>query len=849
MNLKTVLALAAATLLAGAATAAAHEALDHAAPAYTPPSEPVSSVFNAGGDGAEWELLATIPTGNPHSDLDFFTKGGDTYASVGTLGTGPNAGGQNIVRLTENGEVKPSYVAGHPSASCASGSSSVTALQHDVEAAPKGGALQNAPNPFTVKTDAQILVDATDAPGRCHDEGSAFGVQQVAGPRGGLEIIDITDPAKPKELALTSHIGNAHTVNVDPKRPHIAFDITQDGVPVGEGGKRGNEIEGGADQFDLDGFEVIDMSSCMNFPPGTTLEQKRAKCKPEVYRYRYDSALVSQSHTFAAMQSCHESEIYADDILACASITATVLFDLSGAFDDRGTPNDYSDDKPRGKPLPCAIRASSSPAAFTTGASVIDCVNGDVGGKPQSLSIPEWLKIGAPSLEGVKWVGTVPHMGFGATQDIAAAPYNAKEDIVAAHEAELSGSGKFVITSDERGGGTVPVAAGCTPGADNVEGNGGLHFFPRSSFTREPPRDNEGAWKLWAKQPNGEKAIWRAPTRTEPKATLCTAHVFQQIPGQNRIFMGWYSQGTQVLDFTEKPDGTIEFRQAGWFTPENANTWVSAIFRVDRNPDGSFVYYGATGDGILPGAGRSAIDVYRVTLPAPPVPAGAPKPGTPTFPQRPATEAPCARTSGFDKVGVGPRGRALTFAFETRGGAKATIDLFQQSAGRRIIGERRVKAFGTRSGTFRWNGRGKRLRAGYYFARFRSKAADGSTDTRRIPLVFSGKRWRLASPFDFRRACGLVDAFKLERPVFGGARNTAALHMSFRLSTGANVEVTVRKGRKVVKRFKSKAYAPGRTHRLRFAPKGRSGRGQHTVTLRASRPGQTSEVVLSARRL
>ena len=68
--------------------------------------------------------------------------------------------------------------------------------------------------------------------------------------------------------------------------------------------------------------------------------------------------------------------------------------------------------------------------------------------------------------------------------------------------------------------------------------------------------------------------------------------MFQQIPGQNRIFMGWYSQGTQVLDFTENADGTVDFKEAGYFIPASANQWVSHIFKVDRNADGSFTYYG-----------------------------------------------------------------------------------------------------------------------------------------------------------------------------------------------------------------------------------------------------------------
>jgi hypothetical protein len=378
-------------LLSLVAVAAAHE-LDHAAPTFTAPGDPPSSNIRAGGTDAEWELVATIPTGNPHSDLDFFTVGQDTYMSAGTLGIGPNAGGQNLFRLTENGEVKPSYVSAHPSAACPGIFTSATGLQHDVEATPKGGAFQQQPNLHIAGGDAQLLVDSTDASGRCHDNGEA-GLPGnplfAAPPAGGLELIDVTDVENPKEIALISHIGNAHTVNVDPKRPHIAFDVTQDGVNVCTEaltkGKRDNEVDCAtglpSTSTQLDGFEVVDLSSCMNFPAGTTVEQKRSRCRPEVYRYRYPEARMATSNTYPnALQSCHELEIYPDDRVSCASITSTILFDLKNAFDDRGTPNDFTDDKPRGTPLPCAVRASSSPGGepvgLATGAPVIDCVNG-----------------------------------------------------------------------------------------------------------------------------------------------------------------------------------------------------------------------------------------------------------------------------------------------------------------------------------------------------------------------------------------------------------------------------------------------------------------------------------------
>ena len=84
--------------------------------------------------------------------------------------------------------------------------------------------------------------------------------------------------------------------------------------------------------------------------------------------------------------------------------------------------------------------------------------------------------------------------------------------------------------------------------------------------------------------------------------------------------MGWYSQGTQVIDFVENRDGTLDFKEAGWFIPANANEWVSPSSRCEQNADGTFTYCGATGDFSLGEAGRNAIDVYKVTLPAPPKP-------------------------------------------------------------------------------------------------------------------------------------------------------------------------------------------------------------------------------------
>jgi hypothetical protein len=588
--LVTASVVSASLALAGGAAADG----DHPAPVVKA-NAPIGTGLNAGGEGATWKLLTTFPTGNPHTDLDFFTWGGDTYASVGTLAAGPNAGGQTIVQLTRAGRIEPRLVAGHPSASCVSGTSSVTGLQHDVEATPK--------------TQAQLLLDATDANGRCHDQGT-LGVSGA--PRGGLELVDVTNVADPVEIGLTSHVGEAHTVNVDPRRPHIAYAVTSDAVGV-SGGTRQNEVPGSADRNDLDGFEVVDLSSCLSFPLGTSVDLKRMLCRPQVYRYRYPTLEMALGHSFkSTIYGCHELEVYADDRLTCGSGGALLVFDMSGAFDDNGTPGDYTDDKPRGTPLDCAVRPSSSTGPYVTSALVTDCTR-----KPDgtSLDVPTWLASGAPSLEGVEHLGSVHHQGRGG-------PFPSTEDNDFDHEAELSASGRLVLATDERGGGVAPPGATCSVGVDNAVGNGGIHAYSIDRLATGAPTTPEAAWDAYARTPAGAKAIFRVPVRTKVEPSLCTAHVFHQIPGQNRIFMGWYSQGTQVVDFVENADGTVEFRNAGWFIPENANTWTSAIFKTRENADGTFTYWGATGDFFLGSAGRSAIDVYEVTLPAPPTPAG-----------------------------------------------------------------------------------------------------------------------------------------------------------------------------------------------------------------------------------
>jgi hypothetical protein len=103
-------------------------------------------------------------------------------------------------------------------------------------------------------------------------------------------------------------------------------------------------------------------------------------------------------------------------------------------------------------------------------------------------------------------------------------------------------------------------------------------------------------------------------------------------------------------------------------------------------------------------------------------------------------------------------------------------------------------------------------------------------------------------PFQRKNPCGLVSDARLVSPFFGGQLDVP-LRLAFRLRETANVRIIVRRGRRVVKRYKSKSYRSGRTHRKRLnIPTGLRG-GEYSVVLRVSSPGHGSTVTVTGRKL
>ncbi|HEX2233978.1 MAG TPA: M36 family metallopeptidase [Thermoleophilaceae bacterium] len=208
----------------------------------------------------------------------------------------------------------------------------------------------------------------------------------------------------------------------------------------------------------------------------------------------------------------------------------------------------------------------------------------------------------------------------------------------------------------------------------------------------------------------------------------------------------------------------------------------------------------------------------------------------------------CATTAGFRSVGAAPRGRGVRISFRRRVNSPVTVDVVRQSRGRRV-GRRLVRRFRNRTRAFTWNGRvrGRRVRAGHYTIGFRMPRGVGRLDQRRVNLQRSRGRFRRRPASRAVTGCGLVRAYGLGRPVFGGTRGVP-LGITFRLSRRARVSVVVRHGRRVVRRFRTRAYGGGRRHRLRLSARGRA-RGDYRITMRARRGSRRFARTLVSRKL
>jgi hypothetical protein len=214
-----------------------------------------------------------------------------------------------------------------------------------------------------------------------------------------------------------------------------------------------------------------------------------------------------------------------------------------------------------------------------------------------------------------------------------------------------------------------------------------------------------------------------------------------------------------------------------------------------------------------------------------------------------AVQRACAaNTIGLRSVKATRKGSGMRFGFRRFARRKVQIDVFQVSRGDRVIDERLVKRFKARSKAVTWNGRGARG-DGLYFARYRMRTRNGKgREVRRVTLLRRNGRFSRRPDFYRRATCDLLPSYKLERAAFGG-RSRTPLRIAFRVATPARAQVTVLRGKKVVKRFKARTRAPKRTHRLRVSSRRLAARGDYRVRIVVGRGAGRVTSTLVSRRL
>ena len=348
-----------------------------------------------------------------------------------------------------------------------------------------------------------------------------------------------------------------------------------------------------------------------------------------------------------------------------------------------------------------------------------------------------------------------------------------------------------------------------------------------------------------------------------------------------RVYQSNYSAGLRILEYDDASLAAGKLEEIAFFDvvpevdiAEFAGTWSNYRF-----PGSGTVVVSAIENEV------NGLFVLRPQLPAPTNDGGGTTgPGQEPEPERPTTKpqtpeqqqgggqqqggqggqgggqgsepdkpAACQSRAGLGRTTARGTGRdgGVTFSFRRLVDAPVTVDVFQQSRGRRIVGERRVRRFtGKRSG-FTWNGRdsrGRKVPDGFYFARFRIKSPGGRVDTARVTLGRSNGRFGPRRAFYRRDSCSALSKFKLSRPVFGG-RDTRNLAIAYRLNGAARVQVTVTNRRaRVIKRFAAKGVAAGRTQRITLPARGLA-RGDYRIKLSATRGGRTTTSTLTANRL
>ena len=331
--------------------------------------------------------------------------------------------------------------------------------------------------------------------------------------------------------------------------------------------------------------------------------------------------------------------------------------------------------------------------------------------------------------------------------------------------------------------------------------------------------------------------------RNPYNALGCSVHWFMEHPTFNNgglVAVAAYENGTRLLQVG--PDGKMT--EQGYFQPLAGSTsapqWHpdgKVFYNIDYTRGIDVIRY--TGDTYVPTGNGDVVPDPNAT------------PGTGG--QQPGGDQPaCASAAGFRSTKVTPKGKKLTFGVERREQQPFAVDVFQQSQGSTVVKERLVARFKNKSQGFTWNGKDRKkrkLKNGFYFARFTMKQANGMKDVRRAALELRRGKFRRAPDFYQRVDCGIFKSLKLSSSVFGG-RNRVDLGISYRLNVPAkSVKVAVKVGKTTIKTFNGKG-TQNKTVRFRIRPSEVRKGKKVQVVVTPDRGGQaTATQTLHAKRI
>ncbi|MBI5103736.1 MAG: immune inhibitor A [Solirubrobacterales bacterium] len=204
-----------------------------------------------------------------------------------------------------------------------------------------------------------------------------------------------------------------------------------------------------------------------------------------------------------------------------------------------------------------------------------------------------------------------------------------------------------------------------------------------------------------------------------------------------------------------------------------------------------------------------------------------PGPVAPTAGAGNAKPRACAATTALRRATIRRSGRrGLRFDVAPRSArARYTVQILR--------GGRVVKRFTRRAKAFSWNGRG--LRSGTYAVRVVS-----GRDVRKTLVTVGGGRLRIVGALNRVSSCGTLKLAAIRT-----ATIRKRLEVGIVVRHKATVSVTVLRGKRVVKRAKSRPLSRARV--VRFSAKGLK-RGTYRVVVQAKRGDAVERMVLVARR-